>query len=64
MAAATNSKIFLAIVEEKKQQHKQINRRCSLCGKKLKNLKRRTTSQNNPLSCWQCMILNNSNADS
>jgi hypothetical protein len=49
MAATSNSKILLRI--------KQKINRCSICGKKLKNFKRRTTSEN-PLSCWQCMILN------
>jgi hypothetical protein len=54
MAATSNSKTLLRI--------KQKINRCSICGKKLKNFKRRTTSEN-PLSCWQCMILNN-NVDS
>ena len=68
MAAATNSKIFLAIVEEKKKKKKQkqykqtMNRHryyccCSICGKKLKKFIGSRTSQY-PLSCWQCMILN------
>jgi hypothetical protein len=51
MAAATTSKILLRI---KKQRN--IGR-CSICGKKLKKFTRRRTGQN-PLSCWQCMILN------
>ena len=41
---------------------KQMNR-CSICGKKLKkNFKRKRTSEN-LLVCWQCMIVNNNNAD-
>ena len=47
MVAAANSKILVRI---KKQHH--INR-CSIYGKKL-NFARTTE---NPLSCWQCMIV-------
>jgi hypothetical protein len=54
MAAATDSKILLRI----KKQQLDVGRGfyCSICGKKLKKFIRRTTE--NPLSCWQCMILN------
>jgi transcription elongation factor Elf1 len=52
-AAATNSKILLKIKE--KEQKQKINRRCSICGKKLMSVKRRTSQ--NPLTCWQCMML-------
>jgi hypothetical protein len=53
MIAATNSKILLG----KKKQQLDIKGRfyCTICGKKLKLAKR--ISQN-PLSCWQHMILN------
>jgi len=39
---------------------------CSICGKKLKKFarRRRTTTNPNPLSDWQCMILNNNKVDS
>jgi hypothetical protein len=67
MAAAANSKIFSKMKEKNKLQL-DIGRGggsycCSICGKKLKKFTRRRASEN-PLSCWQCMILNNNDADS
>jgi hypothetical protein len=50
MAATSNSTIFLRTTTKK---HHQINR-CSICGKELKNVKRRTE---NPLACWACLIV-------
>jgi hypothetical protein len=43
-------------MKKKKQQLDIGGSYCSICGKKLKKFIRRTTE--NPLSCWQCMILN------
>jgi hypothetical protein len=57
VAAASNNKTLLGIKEEeKKKKHASSGCYCSICGKKLKKFKRRTSE--NPLSCWQCMILN------
>jgi ribosomal protein L37AE/L43A len=47
MMSAVNRKIL----SKKKQRHMG---HCSMCGKKLKFAR---TSEN-PLSCWQCMIVN------
>jgi hypothetical protein len=55
MVAAANSKILLRV---KKRQMDLKRNYCSIYGKKLKIPTRRTSE--NPLSCWQCMILNNS----
>jgi hypothetical protein len=69
VAATSNSKTLLRIREEEKQHHRaspvsSSSGYCSICGKKLKNFKSRKGTSQNPLSCWQCMILNNNNADS
>jgi hypothetical protein len=49
MATATDSKILLTT------KNQQLDaKRCCICGKKLRLIK--TTE--NPLTCWQCMILN------
>jgi hypothetical protein len=53
-AAAANSKILLLKKNNEKQRHIVVGCYCSICGKKLKFA--RTTE--NPLSCWQCMIIN------
>jgi hypothetical protein len=45
---------------EKKEGAEAKNKSLRVYGKKLKWFKRRTTE--NPLSCWQCIILNNANS--
>jgi hypothetical protein len=68
MATAANTTIF-SRMKKKKQQLDIGGSYCSICGKKLKKFIRRRrrrsrarTTSENPLACWQCMILdNNSN---
>ncbi len=63
MAAAANSKIFSRIKRKQQQQLDIVGSYCcSICGKKLKKFTRRRTTSENPLSCWQCMILNNADS--
>ncbi|MGH9927402.1 MAG: hypothetical protein ACRD5B_18700 [Nitrososphaeraceae archaeon] len=50
VAAAKNNKILL----KKNKEKQQDTDRCSICGKKL----RFARTSENPLSCWQCMIIN------
>ena len=51
MAVATYTKLFL-MTPKKKQL--DIKHRCSICGKKLDF----SRTNENPLTCWQCMIVN------
>ncbi len=53
MAVATYTKIFLKTTKKKKRLDIR-HCYCSKCGKKLKFVKR----SENPLTCWQCMMLN------
>jgi predicted secreted protein len=56
IASAANSKILLKRNNnEKQRQHIVVVGYCSICGKKLKKFGRTTQ---NPLTCWQCMIVN------
>lgn len=57
MAAAAKIKILSRIKEKQQLDIGGEGSYCSICGKKLKKFTRRRTSEN-PLSCWQCMILN------
>jgi exosome complex RNA-binding protein Csl4 len=49
--AAADSKLLL----KTKKQLGIVGGRCSICGKKLKSFDRMSE---NPMTCWQCMIVN------
>jgi ribosomal protein L37AE/L43A len=54
VAIATYTKIFMKKITKKEKQLDMRHFCCSKCGKKPKFVKR----SENPLTCWQCMILN------